>query len=201
MNLDATNLFEGRIGMNSESWWSSLFTIFAIEFSVLNGRIEFPINKYIREKDSPETNWDCFERCETKLEFYDLKYDNVYVETSIKKLFADVHNISNDISQFKNIKPDIVVINDKRIEMIENKTVQASDDSLEKYADLCNILNGNGYSAKLYLLASKGLSQDSVWSIVNEHELPVILWEDVFKKMDEYGYSSKIFGRQLDRYY
>lgn len=202
MKPDATWLFEGkdtlngekvRVSMNSESWWTALFSIFVIESCALHETIELPLKRYCREKDLLDA--ECFESFDKKvITFSNLTYDNVYIETSASKMLEH-------ITQFKNIKPDVVIKDDMKINIIENKTVQAHDDSLDKYSDLCDILNGNGYSAKLYLLASRGLSQDSVWSVVNERKLPVILWEDVFKKMDEYGYSSKIFGRQLDRYY
>jgi hypothetical protein len=89
---------------------------------------------------------------------------------------------------------------DRRAVLIENKTMGAGHGSLDDYARVVKHLQANGLKAALHVLISRGNPTDSILNHCLEHDLLIILWEDVFRLMAQNPFFSKFFDTDLALY-
>jgi hypothetical protein len=58
-----------------------------------------------------------------------------------------------------------------------------------------------GYNANTYLLTSVGNTENAIWKVVLQQEIPLLLWEDVLKLIDGIGWLRDLFNEDLKPYY
>jgi len=122
----------------------------------------------------------------------------------VAKFFFDVPPWQPEIIGLrkKTLKVDLAIMfqADRRAVLIENKTMGAGPDSLDDYYRLVDYLNDKGLNATLYVLISHGNPTDPILKSVLSNKGLIILWEDVFRLMDQTPFFKNLFDVNLADY-
>jgi hypothetical protein len=183
--MNATYLFEKpyREFHNSESWWSSFFSLFLLSETQSKAPRSIPVWRYAH----PNRFW----RSGT-FETTNITFSNIVVEGA---LCGHPFSLSAWPPEYARIKIDLALIRDRLITLIETKTIGASiARNLLLYGHIANHLTSQGWQTSLYYLISYGHESrnDADWKLISQQELPLFLWEDVFRLA-----SSTALGRSL----
>ena len=170
--MNATHLFEKpfRQFHNSESWWSTFFSLFALEESNAKDTRPLPVWRYLHHN----RYW-----CSGAFDVSGLNFGNVVVEGS---LCAQPFRLPIWPPEYLALKVDIVMIRDRHTILVEAKTIGASiAKNLLLYVGLTNHLRSKGWDADFYHLISYGHEIESDWKLISDHGLEFFMWEDVLR--------------------
>lgn len=170
---------------SSEQFWSSLFALLILNLSNSEGMFQIPAYRFFQDKEK----W-VYKHDEYFVIQKGLKLENVVVDGKITDaIFPDMKPLSNELS---GIRPDIFIHKDKRIEIIEVKTIGAHllSGQRNNYLNLRKFFNENQFQVGLYFLLSIGHEKDNDWTTLQdtgqgENPFKILLWEDVLKCIDE----------------
>lgn len=185
--MNATDLFllHHENFRNSESFWSSLFTLQILDASRQGVKLHIPIFVY-RE----DANLWGFEQQEEPLELpSQLDFTSCVVEGKLRT--GVLPCISDPLPmKFNDLRPDVTLLWDQCLAMIETKTIGARITQKEQlYFDLCEWFTERGINAKAYLLISAGHQPDSdVRGLASsrwKQSPSLILWEQFFKAIEK----------------
>jgi hypothetical protein len=174
-NLNATHLFERphRYCHNSESWWSAFFSLFLLYQARNHPAFYLPIKRCATDSEFPEIG---------RLACVGLQFSDVIVENPLN---AQSFGLPEWPTTYQGLSPDLTIFerSQRRVTFIETKTIGAEikEETLHKYLGACEYLGEKGWTASLCFLLSHGYEKPSQWNLIAEHELRVILWEDVLR--------------------
>lgn len=181
MNLNATYLFQlpHPKSHSSESFWTSLFALYLIHCSQ-NGGMQIPtygLRKQGRYCSFIENGRFIID--------WPLTLNTVLVEAQINRhLFPKLGTFPKAVTD---LRPDISIIGEDRICLIEVKTIGAKLTQLDVYCQLVSLLQTR-YPTEFYVLLSHGYEKSSdlpnlAASMQENPSLNIILWEDVLGVM------------------
>jgi hypothetical protein len=177
--LNATDLFGHPDPMlhNSESWWSTIFSLLVLYLAKHPESPSLPIKEC---KLGPKWSYDPI----GAVDCVGLTFRDVLVEPKLtEKLIS-----STWPTAFLNLRPDIVLWQSerKKVLFIENKTLGAAvGKQLQLYLDVKDYLTGQGWEAEIHLLISLGYETEREWKMIEQNSVPLILWEDVLSVIDQ----------------
>ena len=186
----ATQLFRQRKDgfCHSESRWSAVAQMAFIWMSKEKNKDTY-LNVFKSQYIKKKKNWL---RADSKFAFLNWSVlESSIVEGNIKDYFLHYFPKDTDIP---NMKPDIELIDKKNDEtnilIIEVKTVGAKvKGNIENYKDLVEKINLKpGYTCELYYLMSYGHEDSKLhadWSVLDEYDMNILLWEDLFINMEK----------------
>jgi hypothetical protein len=171
--LNATYLFAGRTRdyRNSESWWTSFFSILLLFQSRTNPSFSLPIYTYSAERLRKVSDLDC----------KSLSFSTVRVEACLS---ATPFGLPAWPNEYLFLKPDLSLVDAdrRRVTLVEVKTIgETVARNVDLYKGVCRHLSENGWSAELCYLLSHGHEDDNDWRRIDQHQLRMILWEDVLE--------------------
>lgn len=184
---NATDLFikPSREYHSSESSWSSLFAYQIIDACHRGVRLGIPTFVYREDEDL----WYFEQQNEPLLLPPQLDFTSIIIEG--KLCTGCVQGIPDPLPmEFNDLRPDITLLWDGCLTVIETKTVGARITQKDQlYFDLCSWFAKRGINAKAYLLLSAGHEPDSdVRSLAGAQwrQAPkLILWEQFFKAVEK----------------
>jgi hypothetical protein len=141
-----------------------------------------------------------FYRAADVLELSDVRPSNVMVERTLKiDLFSGLQSWPPNLIT----TPDILIYrkDSRRLVIIENKTKGTGTGSIREYWKAAQYLKKCGWEADLLVLISCGHPNDSIWNVVKELQLKLLLWEDLLKIADSMDWSKSLFEEDLREYY
>lgn len=195
---DATWLFE-RYG-RSEQWWTSLASMLFIHCALNDNAPPIPIWRY--EED--QKGWR-FNKTDKFLTLTGIRPSHVMVEKTLKEgLFEGLQSwpteliTTPDLLLYRKDSPHVIII--------ENKTKGASVGSISKYREAAKYLETQSlkehrWKADFLLLISCGNPDNSIWEVVNEYQIDLLLWEDLLKIAATMDWSRLLFDEDLKCYY
>jgi hypothetical protein len=169
--MNATYLFQQpfREFHHSESWWSAFFSLFLLDEAQAPTPRRLPVWRYLHR----DRYWRSGE-----FDVAGLHFSNVVVEGSLCARPFDCLSLPQE---YRALKVDLVLIRDRRVTLIETKTIGASiANNLLRYVALTDYLRSQGFEADLYHLLSYGHETRNDWRLISQHKVPFIFWEDVF---------------------
>jgi hypothetical protein len=189
---NATYLFEKH--KKSEQWWTSIFTLVLAHIGGISGVSRLPIWVYREDGNK----WR-YERLPEFFDFHGVKLSDIHVEAAIPNVFTELAK-----NEPLRINPDIIIKRDaeKPVTIIENKTHRAGIGRVVEYIQAGKELRRMGYNATTYLLISVGNERNDIWKVVlQQKEIPLLLWEDVLRLIDDIGWLRELFDDDLKPYY
>jgi hypothetical protein len=190
---DATWLFERC--KRSEQWWTSLASMLFIHLALKDHAPPVPIWRY----DTNPENWRFYQSGDT-LTLTDLRPSSVMVERTLKSdIFPGIQSWPLEL----NTTPDLLLHwrDARRLVIIENKTEGAGVGSIREYWKAVQYLRQKGWQAHLLLLISCGHPNNSIWNVVKELQVELLLWEDLLNIADHLDWSRSLFDEDLKPYY
>jgi hypothetical protein len=198
--MNATDFFEKNKGdrsfpRSSESFWTSIFALFLLHLSSNEHGI---VGLDVWKPTQGQGHW--YERKKERVPFLvkDLRFENLAVEP--RTLLGVWPKVEFNIN-LTGISPDIILrLNDGprrwRYVLIENKVATGASlgsNQCTAYPDLVRRLNEEGTKCELLLLKSIGISQAYRDALTLEARIEkyfgLLLWEDVFRTMQETHFS------------
>jgi len=203
---NATYLFiePHRKHHHSESYWTSLFSLYLLYLSKTQKNTSLPAFKLIKEDGQ-----SCF-RPDGYLHVpKDMDFSNIIVEGRFgQAAIPDDKNVEIP-KNLLNLKPDIFIVKNDQIIIIEVKTIGSylTNYQKERYEEIYIFLIQRGYKLQLYFLLSAGHEQKNIdlleYHPSNISTYKILLWEHIFKHMYENNSESsfcKCLG-DISRYY
>lgn len=184
-----------RDARKSESWWSCFFSLAVLSLAKVPDNHKIPLRRYVSK---PKWEYPVIR----VIDCQKFSFGSVLVE---QKLKPEDFNIPK--SEWPNTfpEPDVVLIDrdEKRVQIIENKTIGASlRTQLKRYKDLEKYLRANAWRAEVVLLLSVGYEERHEWKYIDEQKFSVILWEDVLRMIDQIPQLRSFFiGEELKQFY
>ena len=189
---NATYLFQKH--NKSEQWWTSIFTLVLAHVGGTSDVSRLPVWVFRRM----EKKWR-YERLPEFFSFHGVKLSDIHVEAAIPDVFTELKRFGPF-----HVQPDIIIRRDaeKTATIIENKTQGTGVNRLDDYIQARDELQRMGYNATTYLLISVGNNtRDDIWKVALQHEIPLLLWEDVLRLIDGIDWLRDLFDEDLKPYY
>jgi hypothetical protein len=190
---DATWLFEKY--ERSEQWWTSFASMLFTHLALKDSTRSIPIWRY----ETDQKGWR-FNKTHNFLTLTDIRPSHVMVEKTLKgDLFQDLPSWPTELIT----TPDLLLYwkVSLRTVIIENKTKGAQAGSISKYCEAKKYLKDHGWETDFILLISCGHPDNSIWNLVEEYQLNLLLWEDLLRLADSLDWSRSLFEEDLKGYY